>query len=555
MRRLTVAVAALAWSAACATTGPPTVPPATDGTVAIQILAFNDFHGNLEPPAGSTGRIGETSVGGAEYFATHIDRRRATNPNTVVVAAGDNVGASPLLSSLFHDEPTIRALDLIGLAYSSPGNHEFDEGWREFLRLKRGGCHPADGCRGPGSFDGAKFDYLAANVIVDEIGEPLFPATAVRTFDGVTVGFIGLVLQHVDDLVAPGATEGLTLLAPAPVANDAAAELRARGAHIVVALIHEGGYPVAGDDETCGQMTGSLVDVVKAMSRDIDVVISGHTNRNYICRMDGRLVTSTSSYTREITDIDLVVDPRTGRLVTVEAATIPVTHDVPRHPAVTALLDEYRPAAAETGSRPVGTLRGAFTRAQSAAGESTAGNLVADAYLTVAREQLPGAADVALTNWGGLRVDLGRDDATTPLSYADAFELLPFGNIVTVKTLTGAELVDLLEQQFAGDDKTRWRVLQSSHSLRYSWSAARPSGSRVDRASIRVDGTMLDPARDYRIVMPDFLWNGGDGFSVAQAGRDPVVVGNDLDVFIDFLAGASPASPAPLGRITRDDIP
>jgi 5'-nucleotidase len=555
MRRLALIVATAAVAAACATVGPAVSPSESRAPVAIQILAFNDFHGNLEPPGGSNGRLGDLTVGGAEYLATHIAQRRATNPHTVVVAAGDNIGASPLLSSLFHDEPTIRVLDLIGLDYSSPGNHEFDEGWREFVRVQRGGCHPDDGCRGSPSFDGAAFEYLAANVIVDQRGDTLFPATAMRTFDGVSVGFIGLVLENLSDLVAPSAIEGLTILPPAHAANTAAARLRADGADVVIAVIHEGGYPADGDDETCGQMTGGLVPVVGAMSADIDVVISGHTNRSYVCRMHGRLVTSTASYTREVTDIDLLVDPKTRRLIRVEAENVPVTQDVPRAPAVTALLEEYRPAAVETGRRTVGTLSGAFTRRQSVAGESTAGDLVADAYLSVARDHLSGAVDVALTNWGGLRSDLGQDDVTTPLTYAGAFELLPFGNIVVVKTLMGRELADLLEQQFTGDDRTRWRVLQTSHSLRYSWSAARPEGFRVDRASLRIDDTPVVPTQTYRVGMPDFVWNGGDGFSVAHAGRDPVVIGTDVDVFIDYLAGASPVSPSALDRVRREDVP
>ncbi len=524
--------------------------------VDIQILAINDFHGNLDPPVGSNSRIGDLTVGGIEYLSAHIARLEADNPNTVVVAAGDNVGASPLLSSLFRDEPTIRALGVMGLDFSSLGNHEFDEGWTELLRMQHGGCHPVDGCRVTSSFDGASFRYLAANVRVDSRNDTLFPATAMRTFAGVSVGFIGLVLKGTPGLVSPTSVEGLTFLPEADTANAAAAALRREGADVIVVMIHEGGYPAAGDDGSCRNMTGDLVGIVRAMSPAIDIVVSGHTNRSYICDMDGRLVTSTASYSRQITDIDVTVDRRSGRVVSKRAVNVPVTHDVARDERMTAILDEYRPMALEIGRRPVGAVSATLTRAQNRAGESTIGNAVADAYLSVAQATATGGADLAFTNWGGLRADLVHTagaGATTPVTYADVFQTAPFGNVIVVQTLTGAQLADMLEQQFEAEAPSAWKVLQVSHNVAYRWSATRPAGSHVDRASIRIDGQPLDPAARYRVVMSDFLWAGGDGFTRATAGTAPVALGSDLETFIDYLRDHSPLAPAPLGRITRED--
>ncbi|ODS53293.1 MAG: hypothetical protein ABS36_14690 [Acidobacteria bacterium SCN 69-37] len=554
--RRTAAALLLVTLAGCTSTGSTRLPAASAALVDIQILAFNDFHGNLEPPAGSNGRWEDVAVGGIEYFATHLARLRATNPNTIVVAAGDNIGASPLISSLFHDEPTIRALGAIRLEFSSVGNHEFDEGWQELLRMQHGGCHPVDGCRVTPTFDGASFQYLSANVRVDARNDTLFPATALHEVGGIPVGLIGLVLKGTPNLVSPAAIDGLTFLPEAATANAAADELRRQGAQVIVVLIHEGGFPAPDDDEACGRMSGDLVGIVRALSPAIDVVVTGHTNRSYICHMDGHLVTSTASFSRQITDIDLTVDRRRGRIVSARAVNVPVTRDVAADPAMTRLLDAYRPIAEEVGRRPVGSVSGTFTRAQNASGESTMGDAVADAYLAAARDPARGGARIALTNWGGVRADLAHTTgagAVTPVAYGDAFRTLPFGNVVVVQTMTGAQLAALLEQQFAADDRSTWKVLQISRNLRYTWSADRPAGSRVDRASIRIDDEPLNPDARYRIAMPDFLWAGGDGFSTAMLGTDPVAVGPDVDVFVEYLRSHSPLAPLPLERITRQD--
>jgi 5'-nucleotidase len=547
VRRQLAVVLAVVILAGCSTAGPARVARAGPSLVDVQILAFNDFHGNLEPPLGSNGRIGDVTVGGVEYFASHMARLKAAIPNTVIVSAGDNIGGTPLLSSLFHDEPTVLALGALGLDFSTVGNHEFDEGWPELLRMQRGGCHPVDGCRVETSFPGASYRYLAANVRVDARNDSLFPSTAIRTFAGVSVGFIGLVLKAAPALLSPASVEGLTFLPEANVAN----------ADVIVVMIHEGGFPAPGDDESCAAMTGDLVGVLRDMSSAIDVVVSGHTNRSYICHMGDRLVTSTASYGRQITDIDITVDRRTGRIVSKRAVNVPVSHDVPRDPAMTALLDAYRPAALEIGRRPVGTIAGTFTRAQNPAGEAIVGNAVADAFLSVARDPARGGAQIALTNWGSLRADLvhtaAGDGSTTAVTYGEAFQTLPFGNVLIVQTLTGAQLAALLEQQFQGDVRSAWKVLQVSHNIRYSWSATRPAGLRVNRGSIRIDGKALDLAASYRVAMSDFLWAGGDGFTAAMLGTAPAAVGPDLDVFIEHLQRHSPLAPTPLGRITRED--
>lgn len=552
------AIAGAAALAACVAATPARTPNPASSTVEVQILAFNDFHGHLEPPSGANGQIANTDAGGAEFLATHIARLKADNPHTVVVSAGDNIGATPLLSSLFHDEPTIDALGALGLELSTVGNHEFDEGWTEALRMQRGGCHPVDGCRAGASFAGASFTYLSANVRVDARGETLFPATAVRTFDGVPVGFIGLALAETPSLVMAAGVAGLTFLPEAEVANAAARRLRQQGVEAIVVLIHQGGFVDAGDEHTCRTMRGGLVPVLEGLSDDIAVVVSGHTNRIYTCEIGGKLVTSAASFGRLVTDIDLTLDRRTGRVISKTARNVIVSRDVDRAPPQTAILDRYRPLAAEIGGRPVGSITASLTRAPNGAGESSLGDVVADAFLDATRDPARGGAQVAFMNPGGIRSDLVYGTGTNgqglrAVTYADVFATLPFGNVVLVKTLTGEALARVLERQFDNPIAGQRKMLQVSSGFRYSYDMARPPGARITRESMMIDGDPVQPSGRYRVAMPDFLWAGGDGFTgAADDATDPTASGLDIDVFLEYLSKHSPISPGPQNRFRRE---
>jgi len=549
--------------------------PASEAGVAdVQLLAFNDFHGNLEPPSGSNGRVGATEAGGIEYLATHLARLKAANPNTVVVSAGDNIGASPLLSSMFHDEPTIEALDAVGLQVSAVGNHELDEGWRELYRMQKGGCHPVDGCQGGTRFDGAKFDYLSANIFLDPgrvdgdalpksgrqsaDGRPatLFPGSVVKEVGGVKVGFIGLTLEGAPRIVAPKGVEGLTFAPEARTANAAAADLRRRGVRAIVVLIHEGGVQQGDDPDACRSLSGAIVPIVQHMSDDIDVVISGHTHRAYNCTIGTKLVTSAESFGRLITDVDLRIDRRTGRVVSKSAHNVVVTRDVVEDAGETALLDRYRPLAAKVGNRSVGSLASIIRRAPNEAGESALGDVVADGMLEAASGPERGGAVVALMNPGGIRADLthasstGSDEAGV-VTYADAFNVLPFGNVVIVKTLSGDALGRLLEQQFDNPRPGQNTMLQVSRGFAYAYDPSGPAGQRVDRTSITINGRNVEPAGRYRVAMPDYLWSGGDRLTVAKEGSDPTPVDRDVDLFAAYIEKNSPLGPGPRNRVRR----
>lgn len=544
----------------------------TPQIVDIQVLAFNDFHGNIEPAAGANGLIEGTVVGGVEYLATHVAQLRATNPNTIVVSAGDNIGATPFLSGMFHDEPTVEALGTVGLQVSTVGNHEFDEGWWEVYRMQRGGCHPVDGCQDQTPYEGARYTYLSANVVVDparvapdklkESGwrptngsNTLFPGSVVRRVGGVDVGFVGLVVRTAPEIVQPSATSGLIFRPEAEAGNEEVARLRARGVRTIVVLIHEGATPARDAYNGCEGVTGPVMEIAAQLSPEVDAIVAGHVHRAYNCIVAGKLVTSAASLGRIVTDIDLRVDARTGDVVSKSARNVLVTRDVPRAAALSALIERYRPLAARVGARVVGTIAAEIPREPNGNGESSLGDVVADAFLEAGREGSPDPAVAVLINQGGLRAGLvGQAPAgggLRPVTYAQAFEVLPFGNRVQVKTVTGDTILRWLEQQFDNPGPGRNTIMQVS-GITYSFQLSRPAGQRVDRGSIRIDGNPLDPTRRYRIVSSDFVWSGGDAFSAATAGTDPVDLGADVDVFVAYLGKHPDLPPGRLDRITRE---
>ncbi len=543
MRRLTAAVAALALAAllvGCALARP-------DGTVDVQVLAINDLHGHLEPASGAAGEVEGTAAGGVEYLATHVRARKATNPNTVVVSAGDLIGASPLLSALFHDEPTIEAMNTLGLDLGAVGNHEFDEGAAELRRMRGGGCHPTDGCADGDGFGGAKFGFLAANVIDRGTGETLFPPYAVRAFKGVKVAFVGMTLEATPTMVTPRGVGGLEFRDEADTVNALVPELQQQGVEAVVVLLHEGGATPGGINE-CPGISGPIVDIVGRMSDAVDVVVSGHTHQAYNCRLDGKLVTSASAFGRLVTAIELTVDRARRDVVSARAANLIVTRDVDRAADLRNLIARYAELAAPVANRVIGTITADLTRADNTAGESALGTLIADAQLSATAGPGAGGAVVAFINPGGIRADLtvapSGSEAPGEVTYGEAFAVQPFGNHLVTLTLTGAQIDALLEQQWCGQPSSR--VLQASHGLSYTWSASRPPcQDRVDASTLTIGGAPVDPASRYRVTVNSFLADGGDNFTVLAEGTDRLVGILDLDALEADLSANSPHQPGP----------
>lgn len=581
---LAALVAAAALLAGCAQP-PRDEAAAAAAPVHLQVLAFNDFHGNLEPPriainAPSTG-AGTVPVpaGGAAYFASAVRQLRDRNPSTAVVAAGDLVSAGPLVSSLFLDEPTIAVANAIGLDFNAVGNHEFDRGAAELLRLQNGGCERntlREPCALDKPFPGARFRYLAANVQRAD-GSTLLPATGIKEFrtpaGPVRIGFIGMTLRGTPMLVSPTGVAGLTFADEASTANALVPVLKAQGADVIVVLIHEGGATTGGyDDKSCPGLTGDILPILARLDPAVDVVVSGHTHRAYICdhgRIDPKrpfLLTSAGQYGTLLTSIDLSFDPRTRRVVAKSADNVIVQGEgfvgangqrievspqyprFPKAPDVAAIVDRYATAAAPLAQRVVGRLAASITRAGTPSGEMALGDLVADAHLAAMRAPERGGAQLAFTNPGGVRADLLAPAGGGPVTYGQLYAAQPFGNTLVVKTMTGAQVKAVLEQNLFTVQPVP-RVLLPSANFSYTYDARRPPGSRV--LAMTLDGATMDSAHTYRVAMNSFLAAAGDGYTAFAKGTAPTGGGLDVDALESYVAQQGALQPPAMTRVVR----
>ena len=524
--------------------------------VELRILAINDFHGYLRPPPGGItiadpedkAKKITVEAGGAEHMATLVDQLRDGRRNSIFVAAGDLIGASPFLSAMFHDEPTIEALSMMGLNISAVGNHEFDEGKDELLRMQNGGCHPVDKCQGPHPFTGAKFRYLAASTIEKSTGKTVLPAYDVREFEGIPVAFIGLTLKGTPGLVSPLGVADLEFRDEADTVNALIPELKARGVEAIVVLIHEGGLPTGGYNE-CPGISGPIVDIVKKLDKAVDVVVSGHTHRAYVCEIDGRLVTSGDKYGTLVTAIDLKLDPVSRDVVSAIASnTIVRVATLAKNAAQTALIESYDRLAAPIANRPAGAVTETLSRTPKNTGESPLGDIIADAQLAATRAAASGGAVIAFTNPGGVRTDIAYKE-NGAVTYADLFASQPFRNQLVTLTLTGKQIKDMLEQQWL--DPKRPRILQVSTGFGYAWDGSKPDGERVIAERMSLNGQPIDPAARYRVTVNSFLFVGGDGFTVLTRGTEPRTGIYDIDALHAYFQANSPVRPTASDRIVR----
>jgi 5'-nucleotidase len=586
---LVTAVVALLPATAIAANGPK------DNDTSVQLLAFNDFHGHLEPNTPGTIQTGccvpnstntawtpmTVPAGGVEYFATHLKDLRTANTNTITVGAGDLIGASPLISGLFHDEPTIHALNAIGVDVSGVGNHEFDEGIQELYRMQFGGCAGPDTCVVDKVFPGAFFQYLAANVFFAGTDETILPAYEIKKIDNAKIAFIGLTLEGTPSIVTPAGVAGLEFRPEIQTTNALVQKLRnENGVRAFIVLLHQGGFqnpPPPGpftsppnpngytDVNRCVNFSGSeITAILQGLDPQVDVVVSGHTHAPYICPNfmgTGKLLTSASSFGRVITDIDLVIDHESKDVKSVSARNVIVTQDNPatpeveveKDPAMTSIVNRYKNASDPIANQIVGSITADITRAATTAGESALGDVIADAQLKATQPSDFGSSVIAFMNPGGIRSDLlfansPGGEAAGQVTYGELFTVQPFGNSLVVKTCTGAQIKALLEQQIFPTT----RILQVSSGFTYSFSASAPAGSRVDASSIKLNGVTLNPAMGYRVTMNSFLASGGDGFTVFNQCTNALGGEIDLDALVRYFQQfGGPVPPGPQNRITR----
>ncbi|MGP3934550.1 bifunctional metallophosphatase/5'-nucleotidase [Nonomuraea sp. KM88] len=586
---LRLALAAAVASGAVTLAALPADASRPSRTVPVRLLALNDFHGNLDPPTGSSGRMvdehGNTvDAGGAAYVATHM--KALADKNTIAVAQGDLIGATPLISAAYHDEPSVEFLGKLGLKVAAVGNHEFDEGYAELRRIMKGGCHPVDGCSPAGEWKGAKFDYVGANVLfknrhekTDALvalgganaakvrqalsgwGVPALPPVSVKWMNGVPIGFIGLVTQTTPGIVSSEGIKNLTFADEVKAANVASKLLKLVGVKAQVVLVHEGDQVAQGQSpDACSAVPGAGNRIATQVDPEIDVVLSGHSHQAYVCTVKDpagkdRLFSQGGSFGRVITQVDLKVNARTRDIdrASIVADNHVVTRTVTADPEISAFVETWKDRVAPVANKAVGTITADITNTAGPSGESPLGNLIADAQLAATRTG--GNAQIALMNPGGVRASLSH--ASSPagegdgvVTYGEAFTVQPFNNLMQVVTLTGAQLKTVLEQQFTGgpNNQAFTKILQPSANFTYTYDNSAPWGSKV--SEMKIDGTPVTDAQTIRVAANNFLVGGGDAFLAFRDGTDLWSGPLDIDAFVDHLGKDNPIAPPATGRIT-----
>lgn len=567
-----------------------------DNDTHVQLLAINDFHGHIQSSTPGTIRYTETDpatgklidvnkpAGGVEYLATLVKQLRDRNSNTITVGAGDMIGASPLVSGLFHDEPAVEALNALGLQVTGVGNHEFDEGITELYRMQYGGCVAADPTTcAAGPFGGALYRYLAANVVVAATGKTIFPPYQLAKVGNAKMAFIGLTLEGTPQIVTPTAVAGLEFRPEVATVNALVEKLRAdEGVRTFVVLIHQGGqqnppYSNAGrfadlpngfaDVNGCDNFTGDITPIVRGLDPQVDVVVSAHTHQPYVCpNFAGTkiLLTSAASFGRLVTGIDLTIDHQTKDVTAKSAVNHVVEQTLAKDPVETKIVQKWEKLAAPIGNRVIGHLTQDILSARdtppdvSPAGEIAVGDVIADAQLEATAPTDFGGAVIAFMNAGGVRAGLhyalqpgetGRQPGE--ITYANAFAVQPFANVMQVKTLTGAQIYTALEQQWSGSNTVAGRrILQVSNGFTYAYDLTLP-GNKVIPGSVKLGGTPIDPLASYRVAMNNFIGDGGDGFTVFKDGTNVLGGEVDLDALVQYLLKHDPVARPALDRITR----
>ena len=578
---------------------PAVVIPATP--FVVKLIGFNDYHGTLESP-GTFGQntsipaASRPAVGGADFLAAHVAALKKQNPLNVVVGGGDFIGASPLVSSLFFDEPSIETLNRIGMEFTSVGNHEFDKGSTELLRLQNGGCKITNGvtdpnsCKGatvgtPVPFEGAKFKWLSANVVATATGKTLLPAYGIKTFNGVKVAFIGMTLKATPSIVTPTGVAGLEFKDEAATVNALIPELRAQGLESIVVMVHEGGFQTGAlsDINACeGNLAGSAIaSIVSQLDDAVDVVVSAHTHAAYNCKLPnakGRTiaVTSASSFGRVLTDIDLTIDPAT-RNITAAAATnrLVARNDpaVPADAAVAKIVDAYKTLVSPIANLILGSITTDLVASRiDGACNMPAGDLIADSQLAATQPANFGGAVIAFMNGGGVRspgftfASSAAGEGNGNVTYGEAFTVQPFGNSLVTMSLTTQNIKDFLEEQFAGclgQSTTATRFALPSGGFKYTWDGAKACGARISNVTLRsgsttetlVDatGVVQSPAKSYRVTVNNFMADGGDGYSTLVKGSNRLGGAQDIDSLTAYMANfKAPKAPYTPGSNVAD---
>ncbi|WP_430335798.1 bifunctional metallophosphatase/5'-nucleotidase [Rhodococcus sp. ACT016] len=558
-RRRTAALASVLGASLTVGVHSAAARPSEDAdTVSVRLLAINDLHGSLQPPKGARAQVSRpdgpaTDAGGAAYLAAYVQQLRAQAKNSLLYSVGDSWGSSPIESALFHDEPTVNLLNLMGVDAASIGTHELDDGFGELRRMQSGGCHPVEGCQFEPTFDGARFPLLSANMTLAD-GAPAALPYAVDYVDGVPVGVIGVMPSDAPSKIAADSVAGLQFGDELEAIDRTADTLDFLGVRAIVVLLHRGDTQATpGGPNSCDLSEGPAREIATRATPKVDAIFTADTHSQFNCTVDDpagnpRPMMQAASHGRIVSVVDVAIDRRSGEVDRdrTQAFNQIVTHDISPDPMVADLVSRASRQSDEVAQRAVGAVTDDITREPTPGGESPLGDLIADAQLEAARGR---GAQLALTNPGGIRADL-LFDADGTITYGNAYQVQPFLNPLEVRTLTGAQLKELLEQQFQAreDGSAAELILAPSASLTYRLDRRAPVGSRI--ADIRVEGEPVDPTDSYRVAVNKFLADGGDGFTVLRDGTEPASAGSDLDALTSYLDAHSPVAPPAPDRIS-----
>ena len=538
----------------------PTVPvnASTSTWIRAKILGFNDFHGNLNQQF-----LDGRPVGGAAVLSAYLNSEFAeVDGRAIMVHAGDAVGASPPESALMQDEPAIQFLNMMANEHCKAdqlmnprcnlvgtlGNHEFDEGIEEIMRLHYGGRHE-DAASMSDDWSGVNFPYVLANVIVTDTGKTLLPPYVIKEIDGIAVAFIGAVVKNTPTIVPPSSVVGIEFLDEAEAINSYVPELKARNVRAIIVTIHQGlNQQDFGANAIVGQgsLTGPIIDIVTALDDEIDIVISGHEHQYtnvLVPTANGKQILLTQAYENgtAYSDIDIALDPATGDIVS-KSATINTTWadiepGITPDPEVRAFVDTVNTAVKPLVSQIVGVAAVTLPSGESSDGEIALGNLLVDATYA--------AMDVDIAFMGSsLRADIDAGE----ILWGELFAVMPFGNHLVGMSLTGEQILQVLNRQF--DNRQSPYFLQVA-GMSYTWDAARPEGDRIIVA-LDASGNPFDPEYLYRISVTNFFATGGQGFDTLTKGTDREIGPQILDAVVDYIkAMPQPVSARIEGRIKR----
>ncbi|UVI28831.1 5'-nucleotidase C-terminal domain-containing protein [Paenibacillus spongiae] len=499
----------------------------------VQLLGMNDFHGKIDVSGTVSGQPG-VKFGRADYLAAYMKKHEATNPNTLIVHAGDMVGASSPVSALLQDEPSIAVLEAIGVDVGAPGNHEFDEGTAELLRLTNGGEHP----NGTPGYDGMNFPLILANVAYKSNGELLLPPYAIKEIGGVKIGFIGVVTTETPSIVVPTGIADIRFTDEAEAINKFVPELQAQGVEAIVALAH-----VPGEQDGAGAK-GEIEELALAVNDAVDVIFAGHNHQQVNAVVDNKLIVQSGEYGNAFSDVDLVIDPVTMDVIEKSAEIVDVVQDGSVMPdaGVTALITHYQEIVAPKVNEVIGNNGLAMPKgypAKGIIGDIALGNLIADGMKWSMH------SDLALMNGGGVRDNL---DAG-PITWGELFNIQPFGNTLVRIEVTGAQFIDILNAMISpqyGPDSFiggAW----------YTWDE---STNKVVRVTLP-DGSALDPAQTYSLTVNSFMYGqANEKYKLlGQYGKNATQGPEDIEATVRFIRqAADPIMYEAEGRISSDIV-